>query len=156
VCFYFVTSATPGGRVEQTSHHVRQNHHAQYRFKAARPEKAQYNIDWNSNILFNNQSFVTYNRIMFCFAPQNSQQRTKLSGLSNSPHFCEVRDNVLTLPCINAFLLLMTANLVGKHLRKVLKPTRPPLWSSGQEFLATDPEVPGSIPDSWNGVRSAS
>jgi hypothetical protein len=23
---------------------------------------------------------------------------------------------------------------------------RPPLWSSGQEFLATDPEVPGSIP----------
>jgi hypothetical protein len=22
---------------------------------------------------------------------------------------------------------------------------RPPLWSSGQEFLATDPEVPGSI-----------
>jgi hypothetical protein len=24
--------------------------------------------------------------------------------------------------------------------------SRPPLWSSGQEFLATDPEVPGSIP----------
>jgi hypothetical protein len=23
---------------------------------------------------------------------------------------------------------------------------RPPLWSSGQEFLATDPEIPGSIP----------
>jgi hypothetical protein len=23
---------------------------------------------------------------------------------------------------------------------------RPPLWSSGKSFLATDPEVPGSIP----------
>jgi hypothetical protein len=41
----------------------------------------------------------------------------------------------------------------------------PPLWSSGQEFLATDPEVLGSIPGAsrfsekqqvWNGVHSAS
>jgi hypothetical protein len=41
----------------------------------------------------------------------------------------------------------------------------PPLWSTGQEFLATDPEVPGPIPGAtrfsekswiWNGVHSAS
>jgi hypothetical protein len=41
--------------------------------------------------------------------------------------------------------------------------SRPPLWSSGQEFLAADPEVPGSIPGTarfseyqwvWNGVHS--
>jgi hypothetical protein len=42
--------------------------------------------------------------------------------------------------------------------------TRPPLWSSTQDFLAADPEVPGSIPcvtrfsdhqSVWNGVHSA-
>jgi hypothetical protein len=41
---------------------------------------------------------------------------------------------------------------------------RPSLWSSSQEFLAANPEVPGSIPGAtrfsesqwaWNGVHSA-
>jgi hypothetical protein len=45
------------------------------------------------------------------------------------------------------------------------RPDRPPLWSSSQQFLATDPEVLGSIPGAsrfsekprvWNGVHSAS
>jgi hypothetical protein len=47
---------------------------------------------------------------------------------------------------------------------KILSRGRLPLWSSGQ-FLATDPEVLGSIPGAsrfslkqwvWNGVHSAS
>jgi hypothetical protein len=33
---------------------------------------------------------------------------------------------------------------------------RPPLWSSVQEFLATDPEVPGSIPGATRFSEKAS
>jgi hypothetical protein len=32
------------------------------------------------------------------------------------------------------------------HSSSNITPVGPPLWSSGQEFLPTDPEVPGFIP----------
>jgi hypothetical protein len=34
---------------------------------------------------------------------------------------------------------------VQQCLKDKLRYVRPPLWFSGQEFLTTDPEVPGSI-----------
>jgi hypothetical protein len=34
----------------------------------------------------------------------------------------------------------------SKKVLLVFQCQRPPLWSSSQDFLATDPEVPGSIP----------
>jgi hypothetical protein len=48
--------------------------------------------------------------------------------------------------------------------QRIFKTVRPPLWSSGQEFLTANPEVPGSITGAtrfseyqwvWNGIHSA-
>jgi hypothetical protein len=41
---------------------------------------------------------------------------------------------------------VLAAVVMGEFYFLLLLFYRPPLWSSGQEFLATDPEVPGSIP----------
>jgi hypothetical protein len=54
---------------------------------------------------------------------------------------------------------------LSPHISIPLPHFRPPLWSSGKELLATDPEVLGSISGAsrfsekqrvWNGVHSAS
>jgi hypothetical protein len=61
--------------------------------------------------------------------------------------------------------VLDDGHMLAETFNTVLVNTRPPLWSSSHEFLATDPEVPGSISGPirfsekqrvWNGVHSAS